>query len=401
MGLSSQPRAASGYGSDGEFELSAADDDSSVVCLQGDEPVEVAEYSDGSLFSADPNSHRIEPSVNDEIDPQFMISGEKPSGISTAPSPVVRGGSKRRKKGGSWKQMVAVGMGGLSAIPIAAGILLAIDRFGFRQAPNIGIWPLDGSLSTMSAAAPRASAPVSSHGNRTESTNQNDRGRSLASDLEPVAPSEPDAAASALAEIASGVLETAPTSTETIGIQSTNDVTNEAMKPADHLAPELITPEPDATSSAPSTELVSAASDALKLIQELGAVSGDQARKPFLVNTFIALSRVGSLVGSNDRSAVSELIEEIKSDSLLITNISDVAVPQWLSLATPPNDGIVAVINESVARNAPTLINKQGKEVPVIAPDGEPLSKGRFIGLGKMIGPVDNRKVELSILEPL
>lgn len=176
----------------------------------GNESAAVEPSQDFSGFSPDanyddnPGPSVLPPADSDLVEPEFQLndeSGAPIAGNTLAPMKVgpahVTTSRPRRKKGSPIKGMIGVIFGGLLALPIAGGILLA-----FGKAPNLGFYPFDGSFSATSSRRP---APPIDPIDSNTSSNSGSSGRSLGSDLSLDIPSVEDAnsdpAADALREL--------------------------------------------------------------------------------------------------------------------------------------------------------------------------------------------------------
>lgn len=172
---------------------------------------------------------------DDELDPAFVIqdaSGSQsvaPMRVQPLP-PLKSSTSKRKKKSSPLKSLIGIALGPIIAIPAAAGILLALDHFGIKEAPNLGVWPMDGSYSSSTWNSPTAAAPLSnvSEPNPSPGRTQPPTGRSLAEELgtTPDAPTD-DPAADALAQITDEPISNESATEEPATAESATEESNE------------------------------------------------------------------------------------------------------------------------------------------------------------------------------
>ncbi len=385
---------------------------------------------------------RYEARADVDIEPEFMLRDREATPaiapMRVQPSTAVKGSPKRKQKGSSIMSMIGVALGGVASLPIAAGLLVGIDKMGWKQAPNIGVWPLDGSMSSFQSPAPKASTamPTSEPSMRRSATSGSPE-NSLAKDLGISSAPEPDPAADALAEIQSGgdslatiqppseELEVAmpeislpemiapeispPATAESASAEPTSSeiVTNAKPEISKIDTPETIT-EPSTAPATPSAvldkvvspELIQARDAAIAAIDDLAKLSGDSARKPLVAKTFIAIAMMGSLAQPEDAGAIEEALAKVTRDQALLADIAR-AVPLWLDIPNPPNDGVVLVLDSASTTGARSLTTGSGAVVPVVAGNDITLPDGKLLGLGKVVAGPNGKQVELSVAQAL
>ncbi|MEM9367506.1 MAG: hypothetical protein AAGD07_16055 [Planctomycetota bacterium] len=149
----------------------------------------------------------LEPDEEGEIPDEYQLDEAPEPVAGAAPMMDVSNirSRKRKKKNSGWKSILGMIGGGLIAVPLAGGILLAISILTGRQF-DFGFYPFDGSFGepnvrvTASTPTPMStgSQPASGPGRETPPPT----GKSLAMDLAPLDDdSVPDPTQSALAEI--------------------------------------------------------------------------------------------------------------------------------------------------------------------------------------------------------
>ncbi len=425
------------------------------------EEMELDEDLDGSVtfdttgdFDAPSSSMRIEVGDDDEIDPEFTIQDARgtqsvaPMRVQPLP-PLAGAPSRRKKKGSPLKTLIGIALGPLIAIPAAAGILLGLDYMGIKEAPNLGVWPMDGSYSWSSSSNNRTAAtalPNIGEPNTSPKRSNPPTGRSLSEDLGTSDSQASDPAADALAEI-STVPETmsvtdatdidAPTPEVPLPEMTMPEVSAPETSVPDASEPEVTIPEvtiPEVTmpeismpsieetepllpATAPAKEptmqeppatvayapeMVAARDKATEMLNQLSALTpSDAQRKPVLVGTYIALASVGSLLETGNAAAGEEIIAKLKSDESLLNDVAG-ATPQWLKLSTAkrPNQGVV-IVGELETSGDSASIRLANDELLSVADADASITSGKVIGLGKIIDGPDGQSVSLPLMEAL
>lgn len=286
----------------------------------------------------------------------------------------------RRKNGAPIRTVIGVALGGILALPLAGGILLALGK-----APNLGFYPFDGSYGRQSSSGPFPSALSSPQRQSSPSTrpaadpqstdaasDQPSEGRSLSDDLPDAAPSPSDDPAQQVAQ----------------------EIVRRA-KPAESIASDG--PE-QAVGSAELTDAVDAAMDQLVTFSQQRP-SGVE-RKRMLATTYASLARVGALAEPKDRDAVAPLIEQLKSTGL--ARDFGAAAPQWLKFRDRPHDGAVLVGELARQSSGWEITLDSGPAVSVSIQGTEPAGMpNRVVALGKIIESAAHQSVQLVVTEPL
>ena len=404
---------------------------------------------------------RIEVGDDDEIDPEFTLkdaSGtQSVAPMRVQPLPPLAGAPSRRKKkkGSPLKTLLGVALGPVIAIPAAAGILLGLDYMGIKEAPNLGVWPMDGSYSWSSTSNNRTAAtalPNIGEPNPSPTQSNPSTGRSLSEDLGTSDSSASDPAADALEQISSAPEIMSVTDAADIEVPTPDVTIPEVMLPEmtmpDISVPEIPAPDvtmpdvslPDATEldsvipdvsipevampsvditepqppaiepaiqEPPATvayapELVAARNKATEMLDQLGGLTpGDVQRKPVLLGTYIALASVGSLLETENAAAGAEIIAKLKSDESLLNDVAG-ATPQWLKLSTAkrPNQGVV-IVGELEKSGDSATIRLANDELLSVGDVDASMTSGKVIGLGRIIDGPEGQSVSLPLMEAL
>ncbi len=414
-----------------------------------------AQFETTDDFNQHRNPMRIEVGDDDEIDPEFTIQEARgtqsvaPMRVQPLP-PLAASSSRRKKKSSPLKTLLGIALGPVIAIPAAAGILLGLDYMGIKEAPNLGVWPMDGSYSWTSTSNNRSAAAVMPNIGEPDPNPKRSNpstGRSLGEDLGTSDSPVSDPAADALEQISSPV--EAMNVPESVDIQAPTpdvmvpeltlpevpkpeismpevtapeitapevtapDVTMPEITAPDETVPsaEMIEPQPPvlepATQQPPAAEtyapeLAAARDEATEMLDQLsGLAANDAQRKPVLVGAYIALAGVGSLLDAANSSAGEEIVAKLKSDESLLNDVAG-ATPQWLKLSTAkrPNQGVVIVGELETSGDSPKIRLANDELLPVENLDVS-MKSGKVIGLGKIIDGPNGQSVSLPLMESL
>ncbi len=415
-----------------------------------------------------PTSRGHDASLDDEIDPEFVIN-DSTRAAAIAPmrvqAPRVSGPARRKKSGSPIKTLLGFGMGAALAVPAAAAILLGLDQLGYTTAPNLGVWPMDGSFSKSSSARTLTASSASPISPNTETSStamdapstEPTPGRSLVdelgtSELETMKDEASDAASDALAAIQSPDTATtadattadattadATTADATTADATTSDATTETPQP-DAVTPDMIIPVPDEVTSAmpvieepqaaepqdaesateapevisPGTEpariidsfspeLVSARDDAIGKLERLSGMNANDAdRRTSLSETYQSVTKFVSLMDSSSASASDGIVDMIRDDAALLSDF-EFAAPLWINVpaAKRTNQGIVIVGELDASESGPSIRLSNDTVIPIQWNDASPTPSGRVLGLGKIFAGAEGPSIELSRVESL
>jgi hypothetical protein len=403
---------------------------------------EIDDNLDGSVtfdptgdFDQPSSPMQIEVGSDDELDPEFVIRDA--GGTQTVaprrvqPLPPLSSSPRRKKKGSPIKTLLGVALGPVIAIPAAAGILLGLDYMGIKEAPNLGVWPMDGSYSSMAASTNRTAAapmPSNQESNLSPSPSNPPQGRSLGEELgtTDTVTVGSDPATEAFEQIGSPDSTTVTDTVTTAAIEATSSIPEvsvpevsvpevtmpevaaaEVAKPSVEIEEPLPSISEPALPEAPATppyapELVAARDKAMELIDQLGSIaSSDAKRKPVLVGTYVALANIGSLLEQATAAAGNEVVAKLKADESLLNDIAS-ATSQWLKLSSAkrPSQGVIIVGELETSGDKPSIRLSNNELVSVIDAD-ESITSGKVIGLGKIIDGPNGQSVSLPLMESL
>ncbi len=419
------------------------------------QPAGFDDFDDQSTYEAPPDfdepiSYRREPDADTVVDPEYMIQDTAtpavaPMRVKSMPS--VSGAARRKQKSSPIKTLLGFAMGAVIAVPAAASILLALDYFGFATAPNLGVWPMDGSFSKSAMVSQsNVSAPMTMP-RSAEQSDSSPEGRSLAEDLDAEPSDTSDAASDAVDQILSATPEltttqevpgetAAPESTTsdlvapdiaTPSLDSANpDAAVMEVEPGDgtasesssaesEAAPEAaisdpLVAEPEATNAPSATivnsyspELVSARADATKMLDQLtGLASDDPQRRPVLGRAYMTIAKYASQLDITNADSADEIVTTVKSNETLLNDFAR-ATPVWIDLppGKRPNQGVVIVGDFEADEASPVIRLFNDRAVPVELSGSETFETGRVLGLGKIVDGADGPSVSLSVVETL
>ena len=356
----------------------------------------------------------------------------------------------RKSKGGGIGTAIKVVLGGVLAVPLAGGLLMAMGRN-----PDWGFWPFNGGGEVNRNVVAAPPADLSMNRAETNATKNKPSGRILNPDLgnealsvatdpadsareqimaEPkvedhspnqeadspivlptaneLAVNEPNLTDHAASEDA--VVSLDPT-LKAPGLEMPTAATDEApnsesKKPAvesplPETAVESLLPETEIAQAIPEVqsvtandpaELVTLADRAGKMVEALSKYDGDpkeRVRRMLLTYEKIAIA---CNMATSDSKALSRLASKIKNSSLL-DEIGG-AASEWLLYTSRNSEGIVLVGQVSIDAQGPIITLDSGTVLSVAGDVQLPPEAERVLAMGRII---DENSVELVLAQPL